>query len=99
MDLERELRLLSKSGEYTYGMKSVMAKLRSGDTRMLIISSNCPEDDKLELENLAKLSNVPYTVVDATALQLGSYLGRPHTILSLTVEDPGNSAVLDLVKS
>ncbi len=99
MDLERELRLLSKSGKYTYGMKSVISKLRTGDARMLIISSNCPSDYAFELQNLARLSDVPFAVVDATALQLGSYLGRPHTVLSITVEDPGNSSVLDLVKS
>ena len=50
------LTLAVKSGKYTLGYKSVLKSLRSGKSKLIIVSGNCPAIRKSELEYYAMLS-------------------------------------------
>jgi ribosomal protein L30E len=55
-NINSRLTLVMKSGKYTLGYKSVLKSLRSGKSKLIIISGNCPPIRKSELEYYAMLS-------------------------------------------
>ena len=45
-----------RSGKYTLGYKTVLKSLRSGKSKLIIISNNCPPLRKSEIEYYAMLA-------------------------------------------
>ena len=54
--INSRLALVMKSGKYTLGYKSTLKTLRSGKSKLVIISNNCPPLRKSEIEYYAMLA-------------------------------------------
>jgi len=50
------LQIVMRSGKYTLGYKTVLKSLRSGKSKLIIISNNCPPLRKSEIEYYAMLA-------------------------------------------
>ncbi|MBR0271131.1 MAG: ribosomal L7Ae/L30e/S12e/Gadd45 family protein, partial [Methanobrevibacter sp.] len=48
-----------------------------------------------DVEYYAKLSEIPCHIYDGTSVDLGSVCGKPFTVATLIVNDPGDSTILD----
>ena len=48
-----------------------------------------------DVEYYANLSEIPSLVYDGTSVDLGSVCGKPFTVATLIVNDPGDSTILD----
>lgn len=94
---EEELKMLLKTGKVEFGAKKAIRAVKLGKAKMVIIAANAPPDVRKDLEYYAKLSNIPIYVYEGTSVDLGTLCGRPHVISTITVLDPGESNILDLV--
>ena len=82
MDVERGIRVAVDTGDVTLGSEKSIQSLKS------ILE---------DVEYYANLSNIPYIVYEGTSVELGSVCGKPFTVATLIVNDPGDSTILEVV--
>jgi large subunit ribosomal protein L30e len=89
--------LVLKSGRLSVGYNSTLKSLRSGDSKLVIISNNCPPGRKSELEYFAMLSKIGVHHFSGNNIDLGSICGKFFRISSLSITDPGDSDIITKV--
>ncbi|MGM0405568.1 MAG: 50S ribosomal protein L30e [Thermoplasmatota archaeon] len=94
MDINREIRLAVNTGETSLGVKEAKKNIEDDKAKMLIVAKNCPEPKFKEQE----YEGVPIYQFKGNNHELGSTAGKPFTVSSITVMDPGESEVLSLVE-
>ncbi|AFZ71203.1 ribosomal protein L30E [Caldisphaera lagunensis DSM 15908] len=96
VSLDKELKNLTKSGKYYLGVKKTIKSILRGEAKMVIIADNMPLVYRSKIEKNAKLSNIPLYVFKGTSMELGSLLGKPFKVSSISIIDTGESRILDL---
>lgn len=96
---EEELRMLLKTGRVEFGSKKAVKAVKLGKAKMVILASNAPPQVVKDLKYYSRLSKTPIYIFKGTSIELGTLCGRPHLISAITVLDPGDSNILDLVES
>ncbi|MEM2882406.1 MAG: 50S ribosomal protein L30e [Candidatus Bathyarchaeia archaeon] len=91
MDIEKQLPVAIKTGKVEFGSKRALEAVAFGKAKMVILASNMPEEERKEIERLAKLSNLPVRIYNGSGRDLGSLCGRPFAVLAVTIKDPGDS--------
>lgn len=97
-DLKKEINDVMKTGKITIGAKSVSRALLNSNPRLILVSSNCPNNVREDIVYYSKLSNVPYKMLPNDGLELGSMCGRPFPVSTLGIIDEGESGILDMIK-
>merc|ERR1711916_29998 len=88
------IQLVVKSGKYSLGYRQTVRTLRSGKSKLVIISSNCPPLRKSELEYYAMLSKTSVLHYAGNNVDLGTACGKYFRTSVLTITDPGDSDIL-----
>ncbi|HOQ20477.1 MAG TPA: 50S ribosomal protein L30e, partial [Methanothermobacter sp.] len=94
MDIDRGIRVAVDTGNVILGSKKSIQNLKLGKGKLVIIAENAPEDIKDDVEYYAKLSNIPVYVYNGSSVELGSVCGKPFTVTTLLIQDPGDSTIL-----
>merc|ERR1712220_23363 len=94
-NINSRLALVMKSGKYTLGYKTVLKSLRSGKSKLILISNNVPPVRKSEIEYYAMLSKTGVHHYSGTNIDLGTACGKYFRVSCLSITDPGDS---DIVK-
>jgi len=95
-DLIKAIQAAARTGSIEYGARRVKKLVLHGNAKVVIIAKNTPPELKRDIEYYAKLSKIPIIVFDGTSLELGSTIGRPHSVSVLAIINPGHSNILDL---
>lgn len=93
-EIDRSISIAVKTGKILFGSNSTMKSVMTGRAKLIILSSNCPQDRREKIEYYCKLSGVPLIIYPGTSLDLGSVCGKPFPVSSLTIRDPGDSDIL-----
>ena len=98
--LNRNLRIVVKTGKITVGRKNVLRTLRTGLAKLLIIAENLPEEYKKELMYHIGMQSrkIDVFTYPGSSWDLGNQAGRPFMVGSILIESPGDSKILDVVK-
>lgn len=96
MDFAFELRKAEETGKIIMGAKKTIQYAKMGGAKMVIVAKNARPDIKEDIYYYAKLSGIPVYEFEGTSVELGTILGRPHTVSALAVVDPGESKILAL---
>ena len=94
--INNRLQIVMRSGKYTLGYKTVLKSLRSGKSKLVIISNNCPPLRKSELEYYAMLAKTGVHHYSGNNVDLGTSCGRYYRVSCMSITDPGDS---DIVKA
>jgi large subunit ribosomal protein L30e len=95
MDINKALKTAVATGKVLFGFEQTIKACNSGKAKLIIISSNCPEN---QLELIGK-NKVPIHRFNGTNIELGSACGKPFSISVLSVLSAGESEILALGKS
>jgi len=95
--INSRLSLVMKSGKYTLGTNSVLKSLRSGKSKLVIISQNCPPLRKSEIEYYAMLAKAGVHHYSGNSLDLGTACGKYFGVSVLSITDPGDSDIIRTV--
>ena len=95
MDVDRGIRVAVDTGDVTLGSEKSIQSLKLGKGQLVIVAQNAPKDIIEDVEYYAKLSEIPYYIYEGTSVDLGSVCGKPFTVATLIVNDPGDSTILD----
>ena len=99
MDINTQLKLAVKTGEISFGYKQTVEAVKAGRSKMAIISSNCPQSFKSEIQNLSATSNHPIYFYKGSSIDLGLACGKRFAVSTLTVKKTGDSDILRLVET
>ncbi|MCK9150440.1 50S ribosomal protein L30e [Methanobacterium alcaliphilum] len=97
MDVDRGIRVAVDTGIVTLGSEKSIQALKLGDGKLVIVADNSPEDIQEDVNYYAKLSNIPVYTYQGTSVDLGSVCGKPFTVATLVIKDPGDSTILELM--
>ncbi|MFH1404358.1 MAG: 50S ribosomal protein L30e [Candidatus Altiarchaeota archaeon] len=78
-----------KNGNVVFGTKSTVELLLTSEPDMIILSSNCPKDEKESLLYYSKLAGVPVKVAEEKSIELGSMCGKPYRISAAAIVAKG----------
>ncbi|KLT42996.1 putative 60S ribosomal protein l30-1 [Cutaneotrichosporon oleaginosum] len=94
--INARLQLVVKSGRYTLGYKQALKQLRNGKSKLILISRNCPPLRKSELEYYAMLSKTSVHHYDGSNVDLGTAAGRMYRVGVMSIQDAGDSDLLQV---
>jgi len=86
-----------KSGKFTLGLNSTLKSLRSGKSKLVIISNNCPPLRKSEIEYYAMLAKTGVHHYTGNNIDLGTACGKYYRVSVLSITDPGDSDIIRTV--
>ena len=92
MDVDRSIRVAVDTGDVTLGSEKSIQSLKLGKGQLLIVAANTPKDI---VEYYTNLSDIPSYTYEGSSVELGSVCGKPFTVATLIVNDPGDSTILD----
>ena len=95
MDIERGIRVAVDTGDVTLGSEKSIQSLKLGKGRLAVVAANSPKEILEDVEYYANLSEIPFIVYEGTSVDLGSVCGKPFTVATLIINDPGDSTILD----
>lgn len=95
-DLIRELRVALRTGRVIIGSRRTVKMILTGGAKMVVIASNIPPDLREDIYRYAKLSGIKVLEAPLTNTELGVAIGKPFSVASLAIVDPGESNILNL---
>ncbi|MBS7615675.1 50S ribosomal protein L30e [Candidatus Bathyarchaeota archaeon] len=99
IDVDKAIATAVKTGKVHFGANSAIQNAKTGKAKMVIVSSNCPEEIRRDLEYYCRLSNVPLIVYKGSSTDLAAVCGKPFVLSALTIREPGDSEILKLIVS
>ena len=97
MDVDRGIRVAVETGNVTLGSEKSIQGLKLGKGKLIIIAQNCPRDIREDVMHYSNLSEIPVYNYQGTSVDLGSVCGKPFTVATLTIKDPGDSTILEVM--
>lgn len=98
-EMEAAIRTAYRTGDVVIGLSRVRKDLVLGKLKAVVYSSSLPHKRADELENLAKLSEVPITRASFSSVDLGHLCNKPFPIAVIGVKEFGQSDLGAIVKS
>jgi len=95
MDIDRGIRVAVDTGDVTLGSEKSIQSLKIGKGQLVIVAENSPKDILEDVEYYCKLSNIPSYTFEGTSVELGSVCGKPFTVATLVINNPGDSTILE----
>merc|ERR1712087_671626 len=93
-NINAKLALVIKSGKYSLGYKSVLKAMRSGKSKLVLVSGNTPPLRRSEIEYYAMLSKTPVHLYQGSNVALGTAAGKLFRVGVMSVLDAGDSDLL-----
>ena len=97
MDVDRGIRVAVDTGTVILGSDKSVQALKLGKGKLVIIASNCPEETREDVMHYSKLSDIPVYTYEGSSVDLGSVCGKPFTVATLIIRDPGDSTILEVM--
>ncbi len=97
MDVDRGIRVAVDTGNVTLGSVKSIQGLKLGKGKLVILAQNCPDDIREDVMHYSILSEIPVYDYKGTSVELGSVCGKPFTVATLTIKDPGDSNILEVM--
>jgi len=79
------------------GYKNTIKALRSGQSKLILISTNCPAIRRTELEYYAVLAKSDVHAYEGNNVELGTAIGKLFAVSAMVITDPGDSDILEFV--
>ena len=85
-DLVSRLKQAITDKKIVTGSKETIKYLKMKKLKLVIISNNCPDNLKKDIENYAEISKINVETFDGTSKQLGIICGKPFPIATLSIK-------------
>jgi large subunit ribosomal protein L30e len=84
------------TGKVILGSDKSLKALKLGHAKLVILTSNCSDAVRADIEHYSKLANIPIHVYQGDSAELGLVCGKPFLVSVITVLDPGSSSILNI---
>ncbi|MGC8652331.1 MAG: 50S ribosomal protein L30e [Candidatus Micrarchaeia archaeon] len=97
-DLSSGIRLAVDSGKVAFGLKSVISSIKEGTAKLIIVSSSSRKSDSEDIKHIAKIADMHVIEFNGDPVALGAVCGKPFSVSTLSIIDPGNSDIIESSK-
>ncbi|RBQ22496.1 50S ribosomal protein L30e [Candidatus Methanobinarius endosymbioticus] len=97
MDVDKGIRVAVDTSDVTLGSEKSVQSLKLGKGQLVIVAENSPKHILEDVKYYSKLSKIPVHTYEGTSVELGSVCGKPFTVATLVINDPGNSTILEII--
>ncbi len=95
MDIDRGIRVAVDTGDTILGSEKSIHSLKLGKGKLVVVAKNSPKEIIEDVEYYSNLSDIPYYIYQGSSVDLGSVCGKPFTVATLIINDPGDSTILE----
>ena len=96
MDVKKQLNNALETGEVLLGSNKTIKALLYGEPKMVLLSQNCPKDQRESITYYCMLSDTPCITLTDDGIELGSGIGRSHILSTVCILDEGDSTILEV---
>lgn len=96
MDFEKAIEDAINTGEVKLGSNETVKSIEKQNSQLVILAENCPIEINQEISRKAKENEIKIIETGYTNYQLGKICGRPHSIASMSIIEPGKSGILGI---
>ncbi|MFA5108634.1 MAG: 50S ribosomal protein L30e [Candidatus Micrarchaeia archaeon] len=96
--ISKAIRMCVDTGKVEFGIKAAARHVLHGQGKLVVVSSNSPQEETADLTKYASLSQVRVYVSELDSLALGSLCGKPFPVSALWIGEVGDSPILDILK-
>lgn len=98
MDVNRALRNAAQTGKVVLGAKESLKAVEGKQAKLVVLAANIPSTEAEKITSLAAAKGVPVYRFTGPNTELGPAAGKPFSVSTLAVLEPGESDVLALAK-
>jgi large subunit ribosomal protein L30e len=91
-DMSNDIRLAVDSGEAIFGINKASQAIISRKAKIVIVASKNKGD---RVGDVMQLADIKVQVFEGTPMDLGVVCGKPYSVSTLSIVDPGNSNILN----
>ena len=99
IDVNKAIATTAKTGKILFGANSALKSARSRKAKLVIVSSNCPQRIREDIEYYCMLSKIPVSIYKGNNVDLGAVCGKPFAVSVLTIKEPGDSKILKITEA
>ena len=81
-----KLKTAIAEGKVDMGSKEAIKNLKTKQVGMIILSKNCPEQVRKDIERYANMVEVEVQNFDGTSKELGIICGKPFPVAAITIK-------------
>ncbi len=94
-----DIRLAVDSGEVALGIKQVLKSIKNNTAKLVITAVKNKEEVLNDIKYLTNISNIKLEIFKGNSTELGSTCGKPYSVSTLSIIDPGHSNILNNLNS
>lgn len=98
IDVIKAIRMAVDTGKVELGAAKTEKQTKNGKGKLLILSENCPQDKRKDIEYFSKLSNIPIYNFKGSNIELGEACGKPFSVSAMVVFEQGDSNIFKLIE-
>ena len=94
INVDRALRSSIRTGKVVLGSNKTIETGQSGQAKLIIYAVDCPQDVRERIESM----DTPIYSYQGMGKDLGSACGKPFSVATLAVIEPGDSEIMALLR-
>ncbi|MDE1855554.1 MAG: 50S ribosomal protein L30e [Candidatus Micrarchaeota archaeon] len=94
-DLNNDLRLAVDTGSVALGTKETEKAVSGSKAKLVVVTSKGEVNSINDIMHLCNVAGVKVVRFKGSSMELGTVCGKPYSINSLAVIEPGNSKILN----
>ncbi len=94
-DLNNDLRLAVDTGSVALGTRETERAISGAKAKLVVITSKGKVDANNDITHLCNVAGIKMVKFKGSSMELGTICGKPYSINSLAVIEPGNSKILE----
>lgn len=98
IDINKAITTTAKTGKIQFGAKTALKSAKAKKAKLILLSSNCPQRIRANIEYYCRLSEVPISIFKGESTDLGALCGKPFNVSALTIKEPGDSNILKITE-
>ncbi len=92
IDLNKALRKTIRSGKVLIGSNTCLDVVKNNNDLTVVLAANCPAHIRSQIHD----SGVPIIEYQGMSVDLGTACGKPFTIATMAIIDPGDSNIMKI---
>ncbi|MDE1861093.1 MAG: 50S ribosomal protein L30e [Candidatus Micrarchaeota archaeon] len=94
-DLNNDVRLAVDTGKVNLGYREVLRAIHDNKAKTVVLAAKGKKDIINDINHLCRIAGIRTIMFGGNSVELGAICGKPYSINSLAILDPGNSNVLN----
>jgi large subunit ribosomal protein L30e len=94
-DLSNDIRLAVDTGSVALGTNETENAISANRAKLVVVTSKGEVSSTSDVMHLCSIAGVKVVKFKGSSMELGTVCGKPYSISSLAVIEPGNSKILE----